>query len=360
MTQALNNNNIHDLLMRVDTQYDETTPEKVKEADKERARQTLESNRIYNLFFLSPQPTSRGCFSSGDTITNSNNTTNIHHTHIYNAPVDSSSDSENESLEGAKATKKKEKTKEEKTTDWKGIAVIGALSTAVVGISLFVYARLSKAVEGAENYLENTKRIKLWAERLALCSDPSINQAQIADVVRVTDVQSGIDQRSVDKIKNYKYSILTSLVGTLAMAGGGITILAAAPALATAGTTAVVAGGVLNSLAVMYAAYNCGMHWSDEKDGRNAIDQLKQSISLPNLIKSFEPNTQTQSHYNTANCSYSQPSTYAEYSEFHPSEAPPSYDESQFIYNQRVNPNQIYPDLSEFIPSAPSYESLVK
>jgi len=335
---------ICDWLMRVDTQYDKDTPKKIQEADKDRAKESLGlKNTTYNYFFSSPQPAvSRGWFSSGDTITNSNNTT-VYHTHVHNdRRVGPSSESEDKSTEEAN---KKKKTKEEKP-DWKGIAVIGAVSTAVVGISLFVYARLSKAAEGAVNYLENTKRINLWAETIATCSNSGIDQDQIARVAYIAKKQLGIDQRDVDKITNYKYSILTTLVGTLVAAGGGIAILAS-PALATAGTTAAVAGIALCLLAGMYAAYNCGMHWSDEKEGRNALDQIKQSISIPDLIKSFNPNTQTQNHHSTSSAS-----------DYHFEGPPPSYDESQFIYNQRVNPNRIYPDLSGFIPSAPPYESL--
>lgn len=350
-------------LMRVDTQYDEATPEKVKAADSERARQTLESNTIYNLFFSSPrplfytppQPSSTRLFSS-DTTTNSHNTTHIHNTtHVHNAPADSSSDSEDKKVEGSKRVKKKPK---EEKTNWKGIAVIGVVSTAVAGISIFVYARLSKAAEGARNYLENTKRIEIWASTSAT-SDSRINQ-----IAQIAEVQTKIDQREVDKKTNYTYSILTSLVGTLTMAGGGVTILAAAPALATAGTTAVVAGGVLNSIAVMCAAYNCGMHWSDKEEGKKEFAAVKRSI--PSLITAFTPNAQPQTF--TTFLSPAWAGTFPKegtpppaYSEFHQPSAPPSYDESEAaIRNQRENPRNIYPDLSGFTPTAPSYGSLSK
>lgn len=343
---------ICDWLMRVDTQYDKDTPEKIQEADKDRAKESWGlKNTTHNYFFSSPQPAvSRGWFSSGDTITNSNNTT-VYHTYIHNDRVGPSSDSEDKSTEEAN---KKKKIKEEKP-DWKGIAVIGAVSTAVVGLSLFVYARLSKAAEGAVNYLENTRRINLWAEtaeRIPICSNSGINRDQIAHVAYIAQKQLRIDQRALDKITNYKYSILTALVGTLAIAGGCITILAAAPALATAGTTAAVAGVALCILAGMYAAYNCGMHWSDEKEGRSALDQVRQSISIPELIKSFNPNSTGWSHSQSSASDYYEGHS----SRQSPPPPPPSYDESQFIYNQRANPNQIYPDLSGFIPSAPSYE----
>ncbi len=382
------NDHVLNWLTRVDTQYDEATPEKVKAVDSERARQTLESNTIYNLFFSSPrplfytppQPSSTRLFSS-DTTTNSHNTTHIHNTtHVHNAPADSSSDFEDE---GAKDSTKKKKTKEEKT-NWKGIAAIGVVSTAVAGVSIFVYARLSKAAEGARNYLENTTAIGNWANTsLSRNSDYRINQ-----IAQVAEIQLEIDTNSVNKITNYKYSILTSLVGTLVIAGGGITILAAAPALATAGITAVVAGGVLNSLAALFAAYNCTMHWSDEKEGKDKFNGVKRLI--PNLVTAFTPNAQPQTqNYPTNNWQNpqwtEQPPAYNEsagassyyapqpsqweatysYSSGHSepfvpmTPPPPSYEESQAaIRNQRENPRNIYPDLSGFAPSAPSYESL--
>ncbi|PWU15077.1 MAG: hypothetical protein C5B45_03260 [Chlamydiae bacterium] len=348
---------IHDWLIRVDTQYDQETPEKVKKADSACAEQTLQDSKIYNIFFSSspmfsrPQPAaSRGWFSSGDTNTanNSYNTTHIHNTtHVYNASVGSSSDFEEESVKDAKGAK-------EKKTDWKAVAALGVVSTAVAGISIFVYARLSKATEGAINYLENTKRVQQWSM--------ASSDSNISTINRIAQTQTQIDQRAVDKITNYKYSILTSLVGTLAVAGGGITILTtAAPLFATAGTAAVVAGGVLNSIAVIYAAYNCGMHWSDEEDGKKSFNGVRSLI--PDLLKAFNPNTQPQNYYIPATPQQSG-SFYSynlrEYSEHFEEERtpPPSYDASQeayqAIYNQRAKPG-IYPDLSEFKPSAPPY-----
>lgn len=318
MTTAFNlspNACVYDWLRRVDTQYDGKTKEQIKKADYDRAQQDwgLRSN-ITNNYYFSERPA-----YSGINIGNSSTTT-YHTINVHNAPTESS----------------KSKKAEEEKTNWKGIAVIGFVSTAVAGISLFVYARLSKAVEGAVNYLENTKKIKNWAETTRTSVLPDCNYTVVNQINQIALVQLEIDQKAVNKITHYKYSIFTSLVGTLAIAGGGITILAAAPALATAGTIAVVAGGILNSMAVMYAAYNCGMHWSDEKEGKDALYQVKRLI--PDLIKAFKPNTSGQ---------------IPDYSRVQSSESPPSYDESQFVYNQRVNPNQIYPNLSGFIPSAP-------
>ncbi|MEK7340223.1 MAG: hypothetical protein WBD50_04500 [Candidatus Rhabdochlamydia sp.] len=360
------NDRVLNWLTRVDTQYDEATPEKVKAADYDRATQSLGLGKITNNYFFSsarPASASRSWFS-GDTTTttNSNNRTYVdNRVHVHTAPVGLFSDSEDE---GAKDPTKKKKTKEEKT-NWKGIAAIGAVSTAVAGVSIFVYARLSKAAEGAINYLENTKRIESWASTsLTLNSDPRINQ-----IAQIAEVQTKIDQRAVDKITNYTYSMLTSLVGTLTMAGGGVTILAAAPALATAGTTAVVAGGVLNSIAVMYAAYNCGMHWSDKEEGKKEFTAVKRLI--PDLVTAFTPNAQPQTHnYSTSHWqnpqwTEEQPPAYSDRADnmgfFRTGSPPPSYDESQAaIRNQRENPRNIYPDLSGFIPSAPTYESTTK
>jgi len=276
----VNCNYVRDWLIRVDTQYDEATPKKIKAADYDRARQSLGlgSNVTNNYFFSSPQP------AYGLNIGNSNTT------NVYNPLVDSS-----------KSKDKNSKTEEEKT-NWKGIAAIGFVSTVVAGISIFVYARLSKAAEGARNYLKNTKAIHAWSMKIESPVNSKIN--------KIAQVQKKIDQRALDKITNYKYSILTSLVGTLAIAGGGITILAAAPALATAATTAAIAGGILNSIAVMYAAYNCGMHWSDEKDGEKEFAAVKKLITdlITDLIEETPPSVYSESY---------QPS------------APPSYDESE-------------------------------
>lgn len=352
-------------LTRVDTQYDEATPEKVKAADYDRATQSLGLGKITNNYFFSserPASASRSWFS-GDTTTttNSNNRTYVDNSvHLHNAPVDLSSDSEDE---GAKYSTKKKKTKEEKT-NWKAIAAIGVVSTAVAGVSIFVYARLSKAAEGAINYLENTKRIQRWSVEPRAFSDPRTDRIT-EQIANIAEAQLKIDQRAVDKITNYKYSILTSLVGTLAMAGGGITILTAAPVLATAGTTAVVTGGILNSIAVMYAAYNCGMHWSDKEEGKKEFAAVKRLI--PSLITAFTPNAQPQTqNYPTNNCQNpqwtEQPRAYNESAgPFVPMTPPPSYEASQAaIRNQRENPRNIYPDLSGFTPTAPSYKSLSK
>lgn len=351
------NDRVLNWLTRVDTQHDKATPEKVQAADSERAKQTLESNTIYNLFFSSPrpmfytrpQPASRGWFSSGDTTTNSHNTTHIHHTHVYNNSVDSS-DSEDESAKDSKDASKKKKIKEEKT-DWKGIAAIGIVSTAVAGISIFVYARLSKAAEGARNYLENTKEIEIWA-RTSASSD-----SKIQNIKKIAQVQLKIDQRAVDKITSSKYSILTFLVGTLAMTSGGITILTSVPALATAATTAVIAGGALMSIAVMHEAYNRGMHWSDEEDGKKEFAKVKKLI--PNLVTALSTTEQPPpySPYNTqqGKASYFYGSGHS--ASFEPM-PPPTYKASQAIYNQRAT--GIYPDLSGFdfpTPSAPPHES---
>ena len=370
MIQGISNNDrifICDWLKRTRFQYHEETPKKIKAADYDRARQSLGlgSNITNNYFFSRSQPASRSWFS-GDTTTttNSNNRTYIDN-RTYTTP-------EEEVIK---------KPKEEKT-NWKSIATIGVVSTAVAGISIFVYARLSKAAEGARNYLENTRKIENWSIQRAQASDLTGKLSLIAKA------QLEIDQRAVDKITNYKYSILTSLVGTLVIAGGGITILTAASALATAGTTAVVAGGVLNSLAVLFAAYNCTMHWSDEKEGKDKFNGVKRLI--PNLVTAFTPNAQPQTqNYPTNNWQNpqwtEQPPAYNEsagassyyapqpsqweatysYSSGHSepfvpmTPPPPSYEESQAaIRNQRENPRNIYPDLSGFAPSAPSYESL--
>ncbi|MDQ5955760.1 MAG: hypothetical protein ACH349_04405 [Candidatus Rhabdochlamydia sp.] len=319
MIQGISNNDrifICDWLKRTRFQYHEETPKKIKAADYDRARQSLGlgSNITNNYFFSRSQPASRSWFS-GDTTTttNSNNRTYIDN-RTYTTP-------EEEVIK---------KPKEEKT-NWKSIATIGVVSTAVAGISIFVYARLSKAAEGARNYLENTRKIENWSIQRAQASDLTGKLSLIAKA------QLEIDQRAVDKITNYKYSILTSLVGTLVIAGGGITILTAASALATAGTTAVVAGGVLNSLAVLFAAYNCGMHWSDEKDGKEKFSKVQSLI--PDVIQDLN------------SIAMSPPP----YSEFDQPSAPPSYDESEaVIRNQRENFSKIYPNLSaEFFPSAP-------
>lgn len=327
---------IRNWLDRVNTQYDKDTPAQVKRADYDRAKKRLGLGDITNnYFFFPPQPT-----HSGFNIGNSRTTHNTYNTtHVYTSHADSSK-SKDESTKGAN------KKKEEKS-DWKGIAAIGIVSTAVAGLSIFVYARLSKAAEGAVNYLENTKRVQKWAQGSTVATNLH------TDVSRIAQIQTQIDQRAVDKITNYKYSILTSLVGTLAMAGGGITILTSAPALATAGTIAVAAGGVLSSIAVMHAAYNCGMHWSDEEDGKREFNGVKKLI--PGLIAAFTPNSQPQNRRNEPQWSFeATPPSYAE------SEAAARFQQEQqdiyhAIYNQRAG---IYPDLPEFIPSAPSYESL--
>ncbi|MDR2539552.1 MAG: hypothetical protein LBC45_02935 [Chlamydiales bacterium] len=336
---------IRDWLIRVNTQYDKATSNKVKEADYDRAKKSLGLGNITrNCFFFLPQSASRGWFSSGDTTTHSNNRTYIDQRTIYNnASVCLSSDSEQESTESSKVSKKK-KTKE-KTIDWKNIAVIVAVSTAIAGISLFVYARLSKAAEGAVNYLENTKEIKNRSNINTCNLYSDFRAVQLSQINQIAQVQEKIDQRTVDKITNYKYSILTSLVGTLAIAGGGMTLLASASTLATAGITAVVVGGVLNSIAVMYAAYNCGMHWSDEENGKKEFNKVKQLIS--GLKEFFEREYQRPPAYHS-----------------HQDVPPPSYEDSeraqeeaiyQAIYNQRRG---IYPDLPRVAPSAP-YEPLI-
>ncbi|KAG6558851.1 hypothetical protein RHABOEDO_001282 [Candidatus Rhabdochlamydia oedothoracis] len=305
MTSSISSNDrtfICDWLKRTNSQYDEATPKKIKAADHDRARESLGlvSNVNNNYFFSSSQPASQ--FNVANSTTN-----NIHNTHVH------------VSKDTPKKSKEKEKTEKEKT-NWKAIAAIGVVSTAVAGISIFVYARLSKAAEGTANYLENTKAIESWAKY----SSSNLTE----ELGKIAKVQLKIDRRAVDKVTNYKYSILTSLIGTLAIAGGGITIFAAVPALATAGTTAVVAGGVFNSLAVMYAAYNCGVHWSDEKDGKKEFSEVKQLI--PGLIKDFQQ----------------------------PLEAPPSYEESEAaIRNQRANPSNSYPHLFAGVsPSAPDFK----
>ena len=311
MTHSISKNDyifICDWLERVKTQYDEATPKRIKEADYDRAKQSFPlGNTTNNYFFSPPQPTYGGFYMD-------NSTTSQNITNVYHHSVDSSKDKNSKTKEEEEKTK----TKEEKT-NWGAIAAIGVVSTSITGICLFVYARLSKAAEGARNYLENTKKIAHFASFQSSNKDIS----EIAgDLSRIANVQRKIDQRAADKIKIYKYSVLTGLVGTLAMAAGGITIFAAAPALATAATTAVVVGGILNLIAGAFAIYNCGDHWSDEKEGQKEFSTVQESVSnVSNGMKNLRSSQLS-------------------------GERPPHVESEAAIRNQRANFSNIYPNLS--------------
>lgn len=311
---------IRDWLIRVNTQYDVETPEKIKSCDHARAKQDL---KINNFFYSWPQP----AYNAGVNIGNSSTTRNTYHTtnNTYNTSRRSSSSSEDEETSDKKALKKKPE-----KPNWGVIAAVGVVSTAVVGISVFAYARLSKAAEGTKNYLEHTKNIQKWAES-------SILHAKLS---RVAKIQSKIDKNAVDKIEGYKNVVLAGAVGTIAAAAGFI----AMPWFAVAGTTAAVAGLAIDSLATIYAAYNCGTHWSDEKEGKKEFNKVKQDIpSLMNTLFSTNENSRSYPVFESFLTSPSAPPSESDFSS--PYDVPPSYDESQAIYNQRGNLNSMYPNL---------------
>lgn len=324
------NSCVRDWLIRVYVQYDEAMPRLVKTVDYNRTKEKLA--KITDCYhFCLPQ--------SGYSRYNVGNTTTTYNTynvvdHACTIPVDSSASSK-EDLKKTQAEKEK--------TNWAGIAVISTISTVVLGIALFVYVRLYQAEKGSRNDLENTIKLKNWSE---IRKDLSPNINDIYSIA--SEVQEKIDQRAVNKIVNYKYSVLTGLVGTLTMAIGGIVIFTAAPLFAVYGVAAVVAGVALNLFAGGCAIINCGTHWDDKEEGKKQLDSMKRKISFLNLIHSFSPNSQPSSFYGSNRSSQQS---------FKPTAPPfPSNEETfQAIYNQRHNPKDIYPDLSQFDPYAKNY-----
>ncbi|MGL4540382.1 MAG: hypothetical protein ACRCU0_05335 [Candidatus Rhabdochlamydia sp.] len=311
---------IRDWLIRVNTQYDVETPEKIKNCDHARAKQDLGIN---NFFYSSPQPA-----YTGVNIGNSRTTNNTYHTtnNTYNTSRRSSSSSEAEEISDKKGVKKKQE-----KPNWGVIAAVGVVSTAVVGISVFAYARLSKAAEGTKNYLEHTKNIQKWAGYSA-CLDSSHEK-----LFRVAKIQSKIDKNAVDKIEGYKNVVLAGAVGTIAAAAGII----AMPWFAVAGTTAAVAGLTIDALTTIYAGYNCGIHWSDEKEGKKEFNKVKQDIpGLMNTLFSTNENSRSYPVFESFSTSPSAPPSESDH------DLPPSYDQVlAAIRKQRENPNIVYPNL---------------
>lgn len=320
---GLTNTYIHDWLIRVVTQYDVETPEKIKNFDDARARQDFAINHF---FFSSPQPA-----YTGVNIGNSKTTHNTYHTtNVYNNTSQRPSSSSDE-----EASDKKDVKKQPEKPNWAFIAAVSVASTAVVGISVFAYARLSKALEGTKNYLEHTTNIKKWAGYSA-CLDPSHKK-----LFEIAEMQLKIDKNAVNKIAGYKNAVFAGAVGTAAVAAG----LVAMPWFAVAGTTAAVAGVAIDILASIYAGYNCGIYWDNEKEGKKEFNKVKQDIpSLINTLCSVSENSHPYPRFESSSTFPSAPPF-----ESSSNDGPPSYDESQAIYNQRTDPNIVYPNLNLFL-----------
>ncbi|VHO04428.1 hypothetical protein [Candidatus Rhabdochlamydia sp. T3358] len=116
-----------------------------------------------------------------------------------------------------------------------------------------------QTVEGAKNYLLKTMKVII----------------DFKDLDQVAQMQLDIDKKSLSKERGYKNAMLASLIGTITIAAGSVTM----NWLVKVGKIAVIAGVVINTIAALYATYNYWVHRNDEADGKKELKKFQGLIS---------------------------------------------------------------------------------
>ncbi|MGL5625991.1 MAG: hypothetical protein ACRDDW_00540 [Candidatus Rhabdochlamydia sp.] len=79
---------------------------------------------------------------------------------------------------------------------------------------------------------------------------------------------------SLNETGDYKMAILAGLVGTALIGASRVSTR-----FPTARKIAIIAGITINTIAVMYAIYNCKLHWNDKEGGKQKLNKVQSLIS---------------------------------------------------------------------------------
>lgn len=247
-------------LDRVALQLEPRVKEAEKNYDYQTSRRDLEASKILGLIISASRPPSyhqTGLFNT-HTVTHHH-----HHTHVA---TPSSSEPAKNKIE-----------KREKEVSWKNIVVLTFICTAITSISVFIYTRLGKKEEKANNYLEKTNMVKQFAETLVFTDENTHSLREVANV------QQKIDQNALDKIKGYKRATLAALIGTVTATAGAI----AMPWFAIASTVSVIAGMTITAGSVVYATYNLASHWDDATEAKEGLTKIQQHLTRLRTPQNF-------------------------------------------------------------------------
>lgn len=319
-------------LDRVALQLEPEVKEAEKKYDYKSSRADLETSKILGLIISTSRPPSyhQTGFFNTHTVTHHH-----HHTHVANPPTSDSAKSKTEKKE----TEKKE-------VNWKNIALLTFVGTAITSVSVFVYTRLAKTEQKAKNYLEKTNMIKQFAETSTFQNN-NTGRLKI-----VADAQQKIDQNALDKIKGYKHATLAALAGTVATTAGAI----AMPWFATASTVVIIAGMTFTAGSAVYATYNLASHWDDATEAQERLNEVKNHLTQlrdPNSYLDLERASFYEAGASSSQFAYN-PYYTEEQPPYYTQEPPPSYNESQqqygygYIAAESVKPTApIYPKIPE-------------
>ena len=319
-------------LQRVTVQFEPKAKEAEKKYDSDTARSNLETSTVLGWIISAnqrPAVQQNGLVNVHNVQHHHHHETH-HHTHINSKPS-TANDIDAESTEEKKAKKKEE-------VNWKNIVVITFFATAVTSISVFVYTRLAKTQQRAQNYLDKTQKIKEFAENPIWQ-----NNNYMKTLKKVAVVQEGIDKNAVDKIAGYKRATVIALVGTVTVCAGGV----AMPWFAAASTIAIIAGGIIGAVgSAACAAYNLANHWSDKSEAEEKLAEVKHSLDQLNASNSY-----VEMHNLASVLEDQQPAFNPHYTEESPppyeETLPPSYAKSQEDYGYG------YLGTESFAPTAP-------
>ncbi len=304
-------------LDRVAMQFEPKVKKAEKTHDSYTAQENLATNRLFAAIIANAnqRPT-----VEQNGLINTHNVTH-HTTNVYNAPSTSSTKNPSETEE---AKKKKEKPE----VNWKNVALITFGCTVLTSISVFVYIRLAKTEERAQNYLAKTKLIKEYAEE-SVFANPYIKALK-----KVANAQQEIDQNAVDKITGYKKATLAALVGVVTLASGTV----AMPWFAAAGTAATLFGMLITAGSTVGATIVLATHWSDEKDAQEKLNGIHDSLVQLNASNGHIEMQDFVSPQPAYNPYYYNPNN--------ENDLPPSYAQSQQTYGYGfVATENVYPTL---------------
>ncbi|MGL4540106.1 MAG: hypothetical protein ACRCU0_03935 [Candidatus Rhabdochlamydia sp.] len=94
------------------------------------------------------------------------------------------------------------------------------------------------------------------------------------ELEQLMDAPMSICGESLNKTGGYKLAILAGLVGTALIGASRVSTR-----FPTARKIAIIAGITINTIAVMYAIYNCKLHWNEEKGGKQKLNKVQSLIS---------------------------------------------------------------------------------
>lgn len=306
-------------LDRVAMQFEPKVKKAEKTHDSYTAQENLATNRLFAAIIANAnqRPT-----VEQNGLINTHNVTHHHTTHVYNAPSTSSA-------KNSSKTKEAEEKKEKPEVNWKNVALITFTCTVLTSISVFVYIRLAKTEERAQNYLAKTKLIKEYAEKSVF------ENLYIKALKEVAEAQQEIDQKAVNKITGYKKATLVALVGVVTAASGAI----AMPWFAAAGAAASIFGMLITAGSTVGAAAVLATHWSDEKDAQEKLNGIHDSLVQLNASNGY---IEMQSFVG----SQRQPAYNPDYYTLNEDDLPPSYAQSQQQYGYGfVATENLYPTL---------------